>query len=122
MSLGPLRALGLASLAPLGLVPSLLLPPVLPPLAPLLVEAMGIPLPLVLTSGEVAPAVAVLLRLYLRDPEPRKSRSLRWVTACASSLYSSWPIKPVMRAEISATRRHWAGVRPAWGHATEGAE
>ncbi len=58
MSLGPLRALGLASLglsaflAPLGLVPSLLLPPVLPPLAPLLVGAMGIPLPLVLTSGE----------------------------------------------------------------------
>jgi hypothetical protein len=54
VSLGPLRRLGMASLgllasslglAPLGLVPSLL-----PPLAPLLVGAVGLPLPLVLIT------------------------------------------------------------------------
>ena len=66
----------------------LLLPPVLlPPLAPLLVGAMGIPLPLVLTSGEAAPAVAVLLPLRLCDPVPVQVtvtvHSIAWVTGAA---------------------------------------
>lgn len=78
VSLGPLRRLGMASLgllasslglAPLGLVPSLL-----PPLAPLLVGAVGLPLPLVLITRSVRRRRPQRRRPCIAACRPRFSR------------------------------------------------